>query len=115
MQIETGAFEFRDPKLERSAGLTAADRKWMDDILTDVNDSWNTDSTTRTAGMQQFKGSDDYLRSKVCDFTLLHDVFSQQSSFAVRGICFGGPVICEVPGLHIQGREWRCYDYWRKW
>lgn len=40
MQIEANAFEFRDPKLERSAGLTPADRKWMDDIVKDVNESW---------------------------------------------------------------------------
>ena len=39
-QVETGAFEFRDPALERSAGLTPADRKWMDDIVRDVNEGW---------------------------------------------------------------------------
>lgn len=41
VNTETGVLEFRDPKLERSAGLTPADRKWMDDIVTDVNDGWN--------------------------------------------------------------------------
>ncbi|CAL1705852.1 unnamed protein product [Somion occarium] len=30
INIETNTFEFRDPRLERSAGLTAADRKGMD-------------------------------------------------------------------------------------
>lgn len=35
--------EFRDLKLERSAGLTAADRKWMDDIVRDVNEGWSDD------------------------------------------------------------------------
>lgn len=63
-QTETGTVEFRDPKLERSAGLTAADRKWMDEIVRDVNEGWNDEDPTRSAGMQ-FKGSDDYLRTKV--------------------------------------------------
>jgi hypothetical protein len=40
-QTENGTIEFRDPTLERSAGLTAADRKWMDEIVRDVNESWN--------------------------------------------------------------------------
>lgn len=69
-QTETGAFEFRDPKLERSAGLTAADRKWMDDIVRDVNDGWNDADPTRPNGMQ-FKGSDDYLRTKVMCFPFI--------------------------------------------
>ncbi len=41
VQTEAGTVEFRDPKLERSAGLTAADRKWMDDIVNDVNANWD--------------------------------------------------------------------------
>ncbi|KAJ3491218.1 hypothetical protein NLJ89_g11358 [Agrocybe chaxingu] len=64
VHTDTGTLEFRDPALERSAGLTAADRKWMDDILTDVNENWHEGDTTQTTGMQQFKGSDDYLRTK---------------------------------------------------
>ncbi|EPQ50978.1 hypothetical protein GLOTRDRAFT_141142 [Gloeophyllum trabeum ATCC 11539] len=63
INIETASFEFRDPTLERMAGLTAADRKWMDEIVKDVNDGWNDEDPTRPLGMQ-FKGSDDYLRSK---------------------------------------------------
>ncbi|OCH90885.1 hypothetical protein OBBRIDRAFT_834609 [Obba rivulosa] len=62
VNIETGTVEFRDPKLERIAGLTAADRKWMDDIMRDVNETYNTDPT-QLLGMH-FKGSDDYLRQK---------------------------------------------------
>ncbi|KAF8799370.1 hypothetical protein BYT27DRAFT_7201608 [Phlegmacium glaucopus] len=64
VNMDTGVFEFRDQRLERSAGLTAADRKWMDDIVTDVNESWDENPSTRPTGMQQFKGSDDYLRAK---------------------------------------------------
>jgi hypothetical protein len=52
IQIETGTFEFRDPKLERSAGLTAADRKWMDDIVRDVNEGWDQEDPARPTSMQ---------------------------------------------------------------
>lgn len=59
--------------------LTPADRKWIDDIVRDVNTSWNDNDPTRPLGMQsvftvateggaypisRFKGSDDYLRIK---------------------------------------------------
>ncbi|KAJ7078547.1 transport protein Avl9-domain-containing protein [Mycena belliarum] len=62
VNTETGLLEFRDPKLERSAGLTPADRKWMDDIVKDVNDGWNDEDGRPVSIM--FKGSDDYLRTK---------------------------------------------------
>jgi hypothetical protein len=38
VNIETGAVEYRDPKVERAVSLTAADRKWMDEIVKDVNE-----------------------------------------------------------------------------
>jgi hypothetical protein len=40
-QTETATLEFRNPRLERLMGLTAADRKWMDEIVRDVNDAWD--------------------------------------------------------------------------
>ncbi|KAG5638741.1 hypothetical protein H0H81_010551 [Sphagnurus paluster] len=61
VNIETGAFEFHNPQLERSVALTPADRKWMDDIVTDVNEGWDDQNPTQSL---QFKGSDDYLRTK---------------------------------------------------
>lgn len=63
VNIETGALEFRDPALERISALTAADRKWMDDLVRDVNDGYDETDPSRSVSMQ-FKGSDDYLRSK---------------------------------------------------
>jgi hypothetical protein len=48
-----GVFEFHDQKLERSAGLTAADRKWMNTITTDVNESWDEKASLRPTGMHQ--------------------------------------------------------------
>ena len=43
--------ECRDPKIERLAGLTAADRKWMDEIVKDENETYDDDPTS-PAGMQ---------------------------------------------------------------
>ncbi|KAF7298782.1 UDENN domain-containing protein [Mycena indigotica] len=63
VHTETGNLEFRDPKLERLIALTPADRKWMDDIVKDVNEGWN-DEEGRPLNMTRFKGSDDYLRTK---------------------------------------------------
>ncbi|KAK7022103.1 UDENN domain-containing protein [Favolaschia claudopus] len=62
VNTETGVLEFRDLKLEKLAALTPADRKWMDDIIKDVNDGWN-DEEGKPVNMM-FKGSDDYLRQK---------------------------------------------------
>ncbi|KAH8114416.1 transport protein Avl9-domain-containing protein [Phellopilus nigrolimitatus] len=63
VNIETNTFEFRDPKLERLVALTPADRKWMDDIVRDVNEGWDDADPNQSANIQ-FKGSDDYLRTK---------------------------------------------------
>jgi len=52
MQIETNVFEFKDAKLEKLVSLTPADRKWIDDIVKDVNEGWNEDDPTRPTGMQ---------------------------------------------------------------
>ncbi|KAG9315875.1 transport protein Avl9-domain-containing protein [Chiua virens] len=59
---ETAILEFRNPRLERLVALTPADRKWIDEIVRDVNDSWDDADPTKAA--MHFKGSDDYLRAK---------------------------------------------------
>jgi hypothetical protein len=105
MKIDTGVFEFRDPKLERSAALTPADRKWMDDILTDVNESWTAEGNGSPTGMQQFKGSDDYLRSKVSNANSSSQLGVFLTIFIVRGICSSRPFICQISGLRCEGRK----------
>lgn len=52
-----------DPKLASLLTLTAADRKWMDEIVSTVDSSWNTSDPSRPAGMS-FVGSDDFIRAK---------------------------------------------------
>ena len=51
-QIETCTLEFRNMKLERVIGLTPTDRKWIDDIVKDVNEGWSDESNGRASGMQ---------------------------------------------------------------
>ncbi|EJC97833.1 uncharacterized protein FOMMEDRAFT_114559 [Fomitiporia mediterranea MF3/22] len=63
INIETNTFEFRDPQLERLVALTSADRKWMDDIVKDVNEGWDETNPSKSTSVQ-FKGSDDYIRTK---------------------------------------------------
>ncbi|KAG7445668.1 uncharacterized protein BT62DRAFT_932830 [Guyanagaster necrorhizus] len=84
VNTETGAFEFRDPKLERSAGLTPADRKWMDDIVQDVNEGWSDEDPTRSQGMQ-FKGSDDYLRTKFEEYITAALASVRYRDFVAKG------------------------------
>ncbi|KAG6332000.1 hypothetical protein ID866_7085, partial [Astraeus odoratus] len=62
VNTETETLEFRNSRLERLVALTPADRKWMDEIVRDVNDAWDDDDPVKP--VMHFKGSDDYLRSK---------------------------------------------------
>ncbi|WVW86427.1 hypothetical protein I302_108475 [Kwoniella bestiolae CBS 10118] len=60
VNIDTNTFEFSDPKIERLVTLTPADRKWMDDVVRTVEESWSLPEGERPG----FKGSDDDLRSR---------------------------------------------------
>ncbi|OSD02509.1 hypothetical protein PYCCODRAFT_1435499 [Trametes coccinea BRFM310] len=84
VNIETGTIEFRDQKLERLVGLTAADRKWMDEIVKDVNDGWNEDPDA-SMGMHSFRGSDDYLRQKFEEYIMAALSSVKYSAFIAKG------------------------------
>ncbi|EJD45652.1 hypothetical protein AURDEDRAFT_87548 [Auricularia subglabra TFB-10046 SS5] len=84
VNIETNAFEFRDPKLERVVGLTAADRKWIDEIVKDVNDTWNEADPSRPIGMQ-FKGSEDYIRTKFEEYVSAALASVKYADFLAKG------------------------------
>ncbi|KAI8978701.1 transport protein Avl9-domain-containing protein [Trametes punicea] len=84
VNIETGTIEFRDSKLERLVSLTAADRKWMDDIVKDVNDGWNEDPNA-AIGMHSFRGSDDYLRQKFEEYITAALSSVKFSAFLAKG------------------------------
>lgn len=40
VQIESMTFDFPDPKVERLVALTASDRKWMDDVVRTVEETY---------------------------------------------------------------------------
>ncbi|ORX40483.1 transport protein Avl9-domain-containing protein [Kockovaella imperatae] len=60
VNIENMSFEFSDPKMERIVNLTPADRKWMDDVVKAVEETWDLPEGERAS----FRGSDDDLRSR---------------------------------------------------
>jgi hypothetical protein len=62
-QIDTATLEILNPKLIPLITLTAADRKWMDELVTLVDSSYNPSDPARPLG-QGFVGSDDFLRGK---------------------------------------------------
>ncbi|KZV93459.1 hypothetical protein EXIGLDRAFT_835646 [Exidia glandulosa HHB12029] len=84
VNIETNAFEFRDAKLERIVALTAADRKWIDEIVKDVNDTWNEADPSRPLGMQ-FKGSEDYIRTKFEEYISAALASVKYADFLAKG------------------------------
>lgn len=63
VNLETANIEFLNPKVATMVGLTAADRKWMDEIVRTVESTWNPSDPHRPVGMG-YKASDDWLRSK---------------------------------------------------
>lgn len=63
VNLDTATIEFLNPKVPPMVGLTAADRKWMDDIVRTVESTWNPSDPHRPVGMG-YKASDDWLRSR---------------------------------------------------
>ncbi|GAA5856609.1 hypothetical protein JCM8547_005889 [Rhodosporidiobolus lusitaniae] len=63
VNIDSATLEILNPKLTPLVTLTAADRKWMDELVTLVDQSWNSSDPSRPLG-QGFVGSDDFLRGK---------------------------------------------------
>ncbi|GJJ13456.1 hypothetical protein Clacol_007710 [Clathrus columnatus] len=100
INIENNTFEFRDSRLERILALTPADRKWIDDIVKDVNEGWDDNDPTKPNGMQ-FKGSDDYLRTKFEEYisaalaTIKYAGFLAKSSNSGVLISAGYDEVCQ--------------------
>lgn len=49
VQIDKMTFEFADPKLERIVALTAADRRWMDDVVRTVEETYELPEGERSS------------------------------------------------------------------
>ncbi|KAJ3770300.1 transport protein Avl9-domain-containing protein [Lentinula raphanica] len=118
VNIETGVFEFRDQNLERSSGLTAADRKWMDDIVKDVNETWvEEQNSSRPQGMA-FKGSDDYLRVKFDEYISAALASVRYRDFQAKG---EGVLIAEPASTEDFNHLWmsefknsNAYEVWQR-
>ncbi|KDN50370.1 hypothetical protein K437DRAFT_290257 [Tilletiaria anomala UBC 951] len=67
VDLENSNIEFLESnaalKLQNIVALTAEDRKWMDEIVSMVLETWDPNNPSRPTTLQ-FKGSDDYLRMK---------------------------------------------------
>ncbi|QRW27025.1 Late Secretory pathway protein AVL9 [Rhizoctonia solani] len=120
--LETGTFEFSNPTAERQGALTAADRKFIDDLVKDVNEGWNDADPSRPLGMQ-FKGSDDYLRAKFEEYiytalsTVKYADFlnkGKQSEVLVPGTASESSVPYFNEAWVAGFRTTRAYDQWNR-
>ncbi|CDS01451.1 related to AVL9-protein involved in exocytic transport from the Golgi [Sporisorium scitamineum] len=67
VDLEHAHLEFQDPRLHQIVNLTPEDRKWMDEVISSVVETWNPADPTRPTSMG-FHGSDDYLRIRFEDY-----------------------------------------------
>ncbi|CAE6518577.1 unnamed protein product [Rhizoctonia solani] len=120
--LETGTFEFSNPTVERQGSLTAADRKFIDDLVKDVNEGWNDADPSRPLGMQ-FKGSDDYLRAKFEEYIYTALSTVKYADFLSKGKQSEVLVPGSAPESSVQyfNEAWvagfrmtRAYDQWNR-
>ncbi|KAI8329319.1 transport protein Avl9-domain-containing protein [Chlamydoabsidia padenii] len=69
VNVETGTFEFYDQKIQSVVNLTLADRRWMENIVKVVYDTWDTNDPSRPM-QNTYLGSDDYLRARFEEYVL---------------------------------------------
>ncbi|CCO28805.1 Late secretory pathway protein AVL9 AltName: Full=APL2 VPS1 synthetic lethal protein 9 [Rhizoctonia solani AG-1 IB] len=138
--LETGTFEFSNPTAERQGALTAADRKFIDDLVREVNEGWNDADPSRPLGMQyvlwspqgvvaneafmgRFKGSDDYLRAKFEEYIYTALSTVKYADFLSKGkqsevLVPGSAPESSVPYFNeawVAGfRMTRAYDQWNR-
>lgn len=67
VNLDTASVEVLDPKLVPLLNLTAADRKWIDEIVQIVDGSYSEKDPATPIGMS-FVGSEDFLRAKFEDY-----------------------------------------------
>ncbi|KAG8692608.1 late secretory pathway protein avl9 [Ceratobasidium sp. 395] len=141
VNLETNAFEFSNPTTERLGALTGADRKFIDDLVKDVNDGWNEADPSRPLGMQyvlwspqgvvantvfmgRFKGSDDYLRTKFEEYIYAALSTVKYADFLNKGkqseVLVPGTANDALSAQHF-GEAWiaafrttKAYDHWNR-
>ncbi|KAG9100549.1 late secretory pathway protein avl9 [Ceratobasidium sp. UAMH 11750] len=141
VNLETNAFEFSNPIAERLGALTGADRKFIDDLVKDVNDGWNDADPSRPLGMQyvlwspqgvvantvfmgRFKGSDDYLRTKFEEYIYAALSTVKYADFLNKGkqseVLVPGTASDALSAQHFNEswiaafRTTKAYDHWNR-
>ncbi|KAG8745970.1 late secretory pathway protein avl9 [Ceratobasidium sp. 414] len=141
VNLETNAFEFSNPTVERLGALTGADRKFIDDLVKDVNDGWNEADPSRPLGMQyvlwspqgvvantvfmgRFKGSDDYLRTKFEEYIYAALSTVKYADFLNKGkqseVLVPGTANDALSAQHFNEawiaafRTTKAYDHWNR-
>ncbi|CAO3612613.1 unnamed protein product [Mucor hiemalis] len=69
VNVETGTLEFYNAQLVNLVSPTLADRRWMENLVKVVNDTWNTNDPSRPL-QNTYLGSDDYLRARFEEYVL---------------------------------------------
>ncbi|KAI9488955.1 transport protein Avl9-domain-containing protein [Zychaea mexicana] len=69
VNVETGSLEFHNQRLSAMVGPTMADRRWMENIVRVVNDTWDESDPSRPM-QNTYLGSDDYLRARFEEYIL---------------------------------------------
>ncbi|MCO5549605.1 hypothetical protein L7F22_003078 [Adiantum nelumboides] len=121
VDLEQSNIEFLDPTLHNVVALTPADRKWMDDIVHLVLDTWNPDDPTRPISMQ-FQGSDDHLRAKFEEYITALLASVKYSDYLAAHRSDPDPIIAsDRPTSESFGVEFvhalkqtRCFELWNR-
>ncbi|KAI8640104.1 transport protein Avl9-domain-containing protein [Parasitella parasitica] len=69
VNLDNGTLEFYNPQLASLVNHTLADRRWMENIVKVVNDTWNQNDPSRPM-QNTYLGSDDYLRARFEEYIL---------------------------------------------
>ncbi|CEP13761.1 hypothetical protein [Parasitella parasitica] len=69
VNLGNGTLEFYNPQLASLVNHTIADRRWMENIVKVVNDTWNQNDPSRPM-QNTYLGSDDYLRARFEEYIL---------------------------------------------
>ncbi|WVQ83691.1 hypothetical protein IAT38_005835 [Cryptococcus sp. DSM 104549] len=119
VNIDNNTFEFSDPKVERLAALTPADRKWMDDVVRTVEETWTTPEGERPS----FRGSDDDLRARFEEYICAALSSIKFADFLTKGNAQDISIVAAGSGegnvIQSFGEQWilafkqtEAYDLW---
>lgn len=86
INLDDNSVSITSPSLRSALGLTAADRRWIDYLTQEVNDTWDEANPSRPKNMQ-YAGSEEFIRSQFEAYLLglissvkYHDFLAQHGS-----------------------------------